>query len=78
MLPLLKMNLEAIVKLIGLGKAYFKSAWNIFDLLILAISAIDYAIGDLLSHNFPIPPSVVRLCRILRVGRVMRLMKVCI
>lgn len=64
------------MKIIALGSEYFRSGWNIFDIVILVVSAIDYSMGDMIDTNFPVPPSVVRLCRILRVGRVMRLMKV--
>ena len=36
---------EAILKLIALGPIYFKSAWNVFDLIVVGISIVDIALG---------------------------------
>ncbi|CAL8141948.1 unnamed protein product [Orchesella dallaii] len=68
-------TLEALVKLIGLGSYYFKVGWNVFDLVILIVSMVDYGVSDLITASVPIPPSMVRLLRIMRVGRMLRLMK---
>lgn len=37
-------TVEAIIKIIGMSKEYFKVGWNIFDLLIVACSLPDMVI----------------------------------
>jgi sodium/hydrogen exchanger 10/11 len=72
---------EAFLKIVGLRKYYFLSKWNLFDLLILAVS-----LGDVvLELSVPQTNSqfssaavlrLVRIFRIMRVSRVLRLLKV--
>jgi hypothetical protein len=61
--------IEAIIKIIGLGKRYFKNKWNIFDLLI-SIGAIVGIILDKVANI-----SGVSSTTALRSFRVMRILK---
>ena len=40
-------TLEAIIKIFAMSKDYFKSAWNIFDLIIVLVSYIDIGLTDI-------------------------------
>ncbi|KAH3837491.1 hypothetical protein DPMN_110882 [Dreissena polymorpha] len=53
--------LEAVLKLSALTKHYFKNKWNIFDLVIVAISILDMSVTSVDGL------SVIRICRLLRV-----------
>ena len=37
-------TLECIIKLVALGKSYFRRYWNVFDLVVVIISFIDIII----------------------------------
>lgn len=63
---------EAAVKLIGLGRQYWRDYWNIFDFLIVAASVI--GIAAKLFFNVSVG-SVATVARTFRVGRVFRLIK---
>ena len=39
--------LEAILKMLGLGKTYFPNPWNIFDLTIVVVSIIDILVTNI-------------------------------
>lgn len=69
-------TLEAVLKIVGWGKAYFRSGWNWFDFLIVLVSwvgvALDLAIVD---GGLDFNPSILRVLRVLRVVRVLRLIK---
>ena len=67
---------EAIVKIIGLRQYYFTVPWNLFDFILVVASIFDLAVGDLATLNFPIPPTMLRIVRVFRIGRVLRLIKV--
>lgn len=66
-------NLEMILKLIGLGSAYFNVAWNIFDMIVV----IGTDLGILLEiftagSGFSTAATVVRAFRIMRIVRLVR------
>jgi voltage-dependent calcium channel L type alpha-1D len=66
-------NIEMILKLIGLGKIYFYSSWNKFDMII--VFATDF--GLLLSFfnlgdNFRSTATVIRALRIMRIFKLIR------
>mmetsp|Transcript_8574 Transcript_8574/g.25632 ORF Transcript_8574/g.25632 Transcript_8574/m.25632 type:complete len:1547 (-) Transcript_8574:159-4799(-) len=67
---------EAIIKLIGLGKHYFESNWNIFDFFVTVASLID-VIMDFAAAGAgaPVDPTFLRILRVLRLARLMRLVK---
>ncbi|XP_076443937.1 sodium channel protein 1 brain-like [Babylonia areolata] len=66
--------LEAIVKLLGLRWHYFRVPWNIFDFLIVLMSILDIILDDLL-NSVIIKPTLLRVVRVFRIGRVLRLIK---
>lgn len=66
---------EAIVKIIGLRYYYFTVPWNVFDFVLVLASIVDLMVGDL-TVEFPIPPTMLRIVRVFRIGRVLRLVKV--
>lgn len=67
-------NIEMILKLIGLGSEYFYSNWNIFDMMIVALTNIGLILswigveGGILSTTI----TVVRAVRILRMFRLIK------
>jgi len=69
------MTTEAAVKVIGLRYYYFTIPWNVFDFVLVLASIIDLLVGDL-TIEFPIPPTMLRVVRVFRIGRVLRLVKV--
>lgn len=66
--------------MIGLGRHYWLSKWNWFDVVILFICILDIVLELSMPHNnakfSPAVFRVLRILRILRVGRVLRLLKV--
>jgi len=67
--------IEAFIKIIGLGRAYFRDGWNIFDfILLLGISG--GLILEFLGDNNNLLAGQATTLRILRVARVLRLAKV--
>jgi len=66
-------NIEMILKLIGLGYAYFNQAWNIFDMIVV----IGTDLGIFLEiftkgSGFSTAATVVRAFRIMRIVRLVR------
>ena len=59
--------LEAVLKVTALGRKYFQSGWNIFDLLIVAVSLLDLGLESCDGL------SVMRAVRLVRVVRVLKL-----
>lgn len=60
---------EAIIKLLGLGKNYFKDGWNVFDFIIVVSSII------FLHPYFRKSKSTITVMRAFRVGRVFKSFK---
>ncbi|OMJ73663.1 hypothetical protein SteCoe_27598 [Stentor coeruleus] len=70
--------LEAMIKIIGLGKNYFRSAWNCFDFFIVSTSIIDLSIvysGSSSNTLLRQGPQLIRVVRVLRISRLLRLVK---
>ncbi|XP_071488688.1 LOW QUALITY PROTEIN: sodium channel protein 1 brain-like [Diadema antillarum] len=67
-------TLEAIIKLIALSWYYFKIPWNVFDFIVVVMSLLGIILGDLL-NDFFINPTLLRVLRLFRIGRVLRLVK---
>lgn len=66
-------NIEFVLKLVGMGKLYFKSTWNIFDMIIVLgtdLGIILDAAG--LESSFGQATSVIRGFRIMRIFRLIR------
>lgn len=66
---------EAVVKMIGLRHHYFTLPWNLFDLCLVSCSVVGLIMEDVL-NEFPISPTLLRVVRVFRLGRVLRLVKV--
>lgn len=72
---------EAVLKVIGLRQHYFLSKWNIFDFLVLLVALVDIVVEvsvpeDSTTRFSPSVLRVVGVLKVLRVGRVLRLIKV--
>ncbi|XP_050730127.1 sodium channel protein 60E-like isoform X4 [Eriocheir sinensis] len=67
-------GLEAIVKIIGLRHHYFTVPWNLFDFILVFASIMGILLQDVLT-NFPISPTLLRVVRVFRIGRILRLIK---
>ncbi|XP_072038467.1 sodium channel protein 1 brain-like [Amphiura filiformis] len=67
-------TVECILKLIGLGIYYFKVPWNLFDFIVVALSLMGIILQDALSNSF-VNPTLLRVLRLFRIGRVLRLVK---
>ncbi|XP_041464488.1 sodium channel protein 1 brain-like isoform X3 [Lytechinus variegatus] len=65
---------EAILKLIGYSWYYFKIPWNVFDFIVVVFSVLGIVLDDVLSSVF-INPTLLRVLRLFRIGRVLRLVK---
>lgn len=64
--------LEAIIKIISFGKAYFKDNWNIFDFIVVIISIIGIII-DISPASNSSAGSKTTLLRTFKVVRIFRL-----
>ena len=68
------------LQLVGLRQYYFYSKWNIFDFFILLVSLVDIivelSLPESMSSFSPAVLRIIRVFRILRVGRGLRLVKV--
>jgi len=67
--------LEAIVKIVGMRHFYFTIPWNVFDFGLVLFSILDLFLTDV-QWNLPFPPTMLRVVRVFRIGRVLRLIKV--
>jgi hypothetical protein len=72
---------EAIVKMLGLGKAYFKQGWNVFD-FVITFSSFAGVIVDLVVAFSSQGPSTsssllgaIVIARVFRVLRILRLLR---
>jgi hypothetical protein len=64
--------LEAIVKIVGLGKEYFKSVWNIFDFIVVLFSIVGMFVTYLGILNVGGKTTIIRAMRICRVLRLIK------
>jgi len=66
---------EAIVKIVGLRHHYFTVPWNLFDFLLVVASILGILMEDIMI-DFPVSPTLLRVVRVFRIGRILRLIKV--
>lgn len=66
LLCLLIYIVEAALKLYAYGRHYFKSAWNIFDFVIIVLSVLPMLVV------MPVPVQFLRIIRLVRVVRVLK------
>ena len=64
--------LEAVIKIIALGKIYFKDGWNIFDFIIVVISIVSVLISKNTSFNLGGATTIVRTFRVARIFRLVK------
>ena len=63
------------MKVIGLRQHYFTAAWNLFDFVLVIASIVGILMEDLMT-DFPVSPTLLRVVRVFRIGRILRLIKV--
>ena len=63
---------EAIIKIIAIGKAYFKDGWNIFDFVVVVGSFVSIFISLSTSLNLGGTTTIVRAFRISRLFRLIK------
>jgi hypothetical protein len=66
---------EAIVKIIGLRYHYFTVPWNMFDFVLVMASILGIVMEDMMV-DLPVSPTLLRVVRVFRIGRILRLIKV--
>lgn len=65
---------EALVKMMGLRLHYFTVPWNLFDFLLVLASILGILMEDIMI-DFPVSPTLLRVVRVFRIGRILRLIK---
>ncbi|XP_072253198.1 sodium channel, voltage-gated, type I-like, alpha [Leuresthes tenuis] len=65
---------ECLLKMISLRQYYFINGWNIFDFIVVILSVIGLFLADLIQKYF-VSPTLFRVIRLARIGRVLRLIK---
>ncbi|CAG9330459.1 unnamed protein product [Blepharisma stoltei] len=69
---------EAAIKIIALGKSYFKDRWNRFDFFVVIVSILDFFLSGMIPQEGSVlatVPQLVRALRVLRVTKIIRLIK---
>lgn len=64
------------MKIIGLRYHYFTVPWNVFDFVLVFASIFGILMEDLMIE-MPVSPTLLRVVRVFRIGRILRLIKVC-
>uniref|UniRef100_A0A3Q1H571 Sodium channel protein n=1 Tax=Acanthochromis polyacanthus TaxID=80966 RepID=A0A3Q1H571_9TELE len=65
---------ECLLKVISLRQYYFTSGWNIFDFIVVILSILGMFLSELIKKYF-VSPTLFRVIRLARIGRVLRLIK---
>uniref|UniRef100_A0A7N8XBQ6 Sodium channel protein n=1 Tax=Mastacembelus armatus TaxID=205130 RepID=A0A7N8XBQ6_9TELE len=65
---------ECLLKMISLRHYYFTNGWNVFDFIVVILSIIGMFLADLIQKYF-VSPTLFRVIRLARIGRVLRLIK---
>jgi hypothetical protein len=66
-------NIEAFLKLIAMGKIYFREGWNIFDFIVVCITDIGLIVSLLgKAAGITTAVTVIRAFRILRIFRLIK------
>lgn len=66
-------TLELVLKLVGLGRQFFTSTWNIFDFVIVCFWLFDKLTSG--SELFAVNPMLLRFCRLARLLRLVKALK---
>ena len=70
-----KFSSECVFKIIGLRAYYFRDPFNVFDFIVIMLSAIGLILENLLL--FFVSPTLLRVVRVFRIFRVLRVIKEC-
>ncbi|XP_036065581.1 sodium channel, voltage-gated, type I-like, alpha [Oryzias melastigma] len=65
---------ECLLKMIGLRHYFFMNGWNIFDLVVVVLSIAGVFLANIIEKFF-VSPTLFRVIRLARIGRVLRLIK---
>uniref|UniRef100_A0A665VDX4 Sodium channel protein n=1 Tax=Echeneis naucrates TaxID=173247 RepID=A0A665VDX4_ECHNA len=65
---------ECLLKVISLRQYYFTNGWNVFDFIIVILSIAGMFLSDIIERYF-VSPTLFRVIRLARIGRVLRLIK---
>uniref|UniRef100_A0A674PNM9 Sodium channel protein n=1 Tax=Takifugu rubripes TaxID=31033 RepID=A0A674PNM9_TAKRU len=65
---------ECLLKMISLRHYFFTNGWNIFDFIVVILSIIGVFLSELIENYF-VSPTLFRVIRLARIGRVLRLIK---
>ncbi|XP_077584847.1 sodium channel, voltage-gated, type I-like, alpha isoform X2 [Stigmatopora nigra] len=65
---------ECLVKMIALRQYFFTNGWNVFDFIVVVLSIIGMSLSELIKKYF-VSPTLFRVIRLARIGRVLRLIK---
>ncbi|KAK2906120.1 hypothetical protein Q8A73_010063 [Channa argus] len=65
---------ECLLKMIALRQYYFTNGWNVFDFIVVILSIIGMCLSNLIQKYF-VSPTLFRVIRLARIGRVLRLIK---
>ena len=61
--------------MVGLRYHYFTVPWNMFDFLLVLASILGILMEDIMI-DLPVSPTLLRVVRVFRIGRILRLIKV--
>uniref|UniRef100_A0A3Q3QWW3 Sodium channel protein n=1 Tax=Monopterus albus TaxID=43700 RepID=A0A3Q3QWW3_MONAL len=65
---------ECLLKIISLRQYYFTNGWNVFDFIVVILSIIGIFLSKVIEAYF-VSPTLFRVIRLARIGRVLRLIK---
>ncbi|XP_063815536.1 sodium channel protein type 4 subunit alpha isoform X2 [Pseudophryne corroboree] len=65
---------ECVLKMFALRYYFFTIGWNIFDFVVVILSIAGIVLSDLIAEYF-VSPTLFRVIRLARIGRVLRLIK---
>uniref|UniRef100_A0A8C3AZW7 Sodium channel protein n=1 Tax=Cyclopterus lumpus TaxID=8103 RepID=A0A8C3AZW7_CYCLU len=65
---------ECLLKMIALRYYFFTNGWNVFDFIVVVLSIIGMFLSSLIEKYF-VSPTLFRVIRLARIGRVLRLIK---
>lgn len=67
-------TVESLCKMFAMRHYYFREHWNIFDLVVVSLSIIGVLMKEYVAKYF-VSPTLLRVARVVKVGRVLRLVK---
>ncbi|KAL7385457.1 hypothetical protein ABVT39_022061 [Epinephelus coioides] len=65
---------ECLLKMIALRQYFFTNGWNVFDFIVVILSIIGVSLSKVIEKYF-VSPTLFRVIRLARIGRVLRLIK---